>query len=100
MLTARERVLRELDDEKTVSLKESDRRIQADRREKILKHQRDEFLRAQGETPIDEEAEDVDEEVMERQQKVVEQIQIREAASILADVVRADTFRVREAKRD
>ena len=100
MLTDRERVLRELDDEKTVSLKESDRRIQADRREKILKHQRDEFLRAQGETPIDEEAEDVDEEVMERQQKVVEQIQIREAASILADVVRADTFRVREAKRD
>lgn len=100
MLTARERVLRELDDEKTVSLKESDRRIQADRREKILKHQRDEFLRAQGETPIDEEAEDVDEEVLERQQKVVEQIQIREAASILADVVRADTFRVREAKRD
>jgi len=74
--------------------------VQADRREKILKHQRDEFLRAQGETPIDEEAEDVDEEVMERQQKVVEQIQIREAASILADVVRADTFRVREANRD
>ncbi len=100
MLTARERVLRELDDEETVSLKETDRRVQADRREKILKHQRDEFLRAQGETPIDEEAEDVDEEVLERQQKVVEQIQIREAASILADVVRADTFRVREANRD
>jgi carboxyl-terminal processing protease len=100
MLTARERVLRELDDEETVSLKESDRRIQADKREKILKHQRDEFLRAQGETPIDEEADDVDEEVLERQQKVVEQIQIREAASILADVVRADALHVREVSRD
>ncbi|MFZ1537064.1 MAG: carboxy terminal-processing peptidase [Chromatiaceae bacterium] len=100
MLTDRERVLRELDEEETVSLKESDRRVQADRREKILKHQRDEFLRAQGVTPIDEDAEDVDEEVMEAQQKIVERIQIREAANILADVVRADTFRVREANRD
>jgi len=100
MLTAREKVLRELDEEETVSLKEADRRVQADRREKILKHQRDEFLRAQGVTPIDEEAEDVDEEKVEAQQKVVDQIQMREAASILADAVRAESQRVREAKRN
>lgn len=100
MLTDRERVLRELDEEQTVSLKESERRVQADRRDKILKQQRDEFLRAHGENPIDEDAENVDEEVLEQQQKIVEQIQIREAANILADVVRADTFRVREANRD
>lgn len=100
MLTARERLLRELDEEDTVSLKEADRRIQADRREKILKQQRDAFLRAQGVTPLDEEAEDVDEEALDAQQKIVDKIQMREAASILADAMRADAQRVREASRN
>jgi carboxyl-terminal processing protease len=100
MLTARERLLRELDEEDTVSLKEADRRIQADRREKILKQQRDTFLRAQGVTPLDEEAEDVDEEALDAQQKIVDKIQMREAASILADAMRADAQRVREASRN
>ncbi len=100
MLTARERLLKELDDEDTVSLKESDRRVQADRREKILKDQRDAFLRAQGVTPLDEEAEDVDEEALDAQQKIVDKIQMREAASILADAVRAEAQRVREANRN
>ena len=99
MLTARERLLKELDDEDTVSLKEADRRVQADRREKILKDQRDAFLRAQGVTPLDEEAEDVDEEALDAQQKIVDKIQMREAASILADAVRAEAQRVREANR-
>lgn len=99
MLTARERLLRELDDEDTVSLKETDRRVQADRREKILKDQRDAFLRAQGVIPLDEEAEDVDEEALDAQQKIVDKIQMREAASILADAVRAEAQRVREANR-
>jgi carboxyl-terminal processing protease len=100
MLTARERVMRELDEEKKVSLKESDRRLQADRREKILKHQRDDFLRAQGITPIDEDAEDLDEEALERQQEIIDRIQVREAASVLADAVRADALLVRGASRD
>ncbi len=100
MLTARERLLRELDEEDTVSLKEADRRIQADRREKILKQQRDAFLRTQGVTPLDEEAEDVDEEALDAQQKIVDKIQMREAASILADAMRADAQRVREASRN
>ncbi|NCA88332.1 MAG: tail-specific protease [Gammaproteobacteria bacterium] len=100
MLTARERLLKELDDEDTVSLKEADRRVQADRREKILKDQRDAFLRAQGVTPLDEEAEDVDEEALDAQQKIVDKIQMREAASILADAVRAEAQRVREANRN
>jgi len=100
MLTARERVMRELDEEKKVSLKESDRRLQADRREKILKHQRDDFLRAQGITPIDEDAEDLDEDALERQQEIIDRIQVREAASVLADAVRADALLVRGASRD
>ena len=100
MLTARERLLRELDDEEMVSLKESERRVQADRREKILKDQRHAFLRTQGVTPLDEEAEDVDEEALDAQQKIVDKIQMREAASILADAVRAEAQRVREANRN
>jgi len=92
--------MRELDEEKKVSLKESDRRLQADRREKILKHQRDDFLRAQGITPIDEDAEDLDEDALERQQEIIDRIQVREAASVLADAVRADALLVRGASRD
>jgi carboxyl-terminal processing protease len=88
MLTARERILRELDDESMVSLRESDRRIESKRREAVLKDQRDEFLRAKGIAPVDEDAEDVDEEALERQQEVISRIQAREAASILADAVR------------
>ncbi len=97
MLIARERLLRELDEEENVSLKEANRRIQSEHREKILKNQRDDFLRAQGLNPVDDETEDADEEALEAQQKIIDRIQIREAASILADAVRAYALRIREA---
>jgi carboxyl-terminal processing protease len=100
MLTARERVLRELDEQTVVSLKETDRRVESDRREEILKDQRDEFLRKQGITPVDEDAEDVDEEALESQQEVIDRIQVREAANILADSLGAAVVRPRAAMRD
>ena len=87
MLTEREQVLRELEDQTVVSLRESERKIESQRREKILKHQRDDFLRAHGLTPVDEDAEDVSEEALEKQQDVIDRIQILEAASILVDVL-------------
>jgi carboxyl-terminal processing protease len=100
MLTAREHVLRELEEQTVVSLRESDRQIESDRRERILKHQRDEFLRTQGITPVDEDAEDVDEDALEKQQEVMDMIQVREAASILADALGGNAVRPRAAMRD
>ena len=101
MLTARERVLRELDDQYMISLRESDRRVESKRREEVLKNQRDDFLRAQGFTPVDEDADDVDEDALEEQQEVISRIQAREAARILADAVRgAGAARPRAAMRD
>jgi carboxyl-terminal processing protease len=97
MLTARERVLREVEDQTVVSLRESDRLIESNRREAVLKDQRDDFLRSQGIAPVDEDADDVDEEALERQQEVIDLIQVREAAGILADSVRADAVRPRAA---
>lgn len=100
MLTARERILRELDEQSVVSLRESDRRIESKRREKILKDQRDDFLRTQGITPVDEDADEVDDEALEKQQEVIGRIQVREAAGILADTLRAGAVRPRAAMRD
>ena len=87
MLSARERVLRELDDQVMISLRESDRRVESKRREEVLKTQRDDFLRSQGIEPVDEDADDVDEDALEEQQEVISRIQAREAASILADAL-------------
>jgi carboxyl-terminal processing protease len=100
MLTDRERVLRELEEQTVVSLRETDRRIESDRREDVLKDQRDEFLRRQGITPVDEDADDVDEEALESQQEVIDRIQVREAANILADSLGAGAVRPRAAMRD
>jgi len=88
MLTATEKVLREADKETVVSLREQNRRIESKRRERVLKDQRDDFLRAQGFEPVDEEADDVDQEALEKQQEIISRIQAKEAARILADVVR------------
>jgi carboxyl-terminal processing protease len=100
MLTDRERVLREVDEQTVVSLRESDRRLESQRREKILKHQRDAFLRTQGITPVDEESDEIDEDALEKQQEVIDRIQIREAASILADALNPGAVRPRAAMRD
>lgn len=88
MLSAREKILREVGDQTVVSLREEDRRVESQRRERVLKDQRNDFLRARGFEPVDEEDEDVDEEAMEKQQEIIARIQVTEAARILADVVR------------
>jgi carboxyl-terminal processing protease len=101
MLTAREQVLREADEQTVVSLREKDRRIESKRRERVLKDQRDDFLRAQGFEPVDDETEHVDEEALEKQREVIARIQIREAARILADSIRLDApARPRAVMRD
>lgn len=87
MLTAREKVLKEVEDEDVVSLREKDRRVESDRRERVLKDQRNAFLRTRGVEPVDEEAEDVDQDALEKQQEVIGRIQVTEAARILADAI-------------
>ncbi len=91
MLSARERVLREVDDQIVVSLRERDRRLESKRRERVLEDQRDAFLRSQGIEPVDEDAENPDEEALEKQQETIARIQVMEAARILADAVRFDS---------
>jgi len=101
MLMAAEEVLREVDEQTVVSLREQERRIESKRRELVLKDQRDAFLRAQGIKPVDEEAEDVDEAALEKQQEVIQRIQVKEAARILADSIRFDApGRPRAVMRD
>lgn len=93
MLSAREQVLNELDDQTTVSLRERDRRIESKRRERVLEDLHDDFLRTQGIEPVDEDADDVDQDALERQRKVIAYIQAKEAARILADAIRIDSGR-------
>jgi len=101
MLTARDQVLRDVDDQRVVSLRERDRRIESDKREHVLKDQRDDFLRAQGFEPVDEEADDVDEKALEKQEEIISRIQVKEAARILADAIRLQTSgRPRAVMRD
>lgn len=92
MLIAREQILRELDDRTIVSLREQDRRIELKRRERVLKDQRNAFLRARGINPVDEGADDTDQDALEKQQEVIARIQATEAARILADAIRLDSF--------
>jgi carboxyl-terminal processing protease len=67
MLTARGKVLTEISEQDVVSLRESERRIESDHRDKILKQERDGFLRARGVEPVDEDADNVDEDALEAQ---------------------------------
>lgn len=101
MLSAQEKLLREIDDQTNISLREEDRRAESKRREQVLKDQRNQYLRAQGITPVDEDDEDVDEEAREKQQDAIARIQVKEAARILADAVSTDAVeRPRAAMRN
>jgi carboxyl-terminal processing protease len=101
MLTAQERLLREIADQDTISLHETARQMESERRDRVLKEQRNQYLRAQGIRPVDEDNEDVDSEAMEKQQEVIARIQAREAARILADALMAQgAVRPRAAMRD
>jgi carboxyl-terminal processing protease len=101
MLIASERILKEIDDQDSVSLRESERRVESKARERVLKDQRNAYLRSQGIDPVDEDAEDLDDAALEKQQEVISHIQTREAAHILADYLRGATGeRPRAAMRD
>jgi carboxyl-terminal processing protease len=88
MLLARNRVLSELDDQKVVSLREQDRRVETKRREKVLEDDKNAFLRSHGITPVDPDAEHPDEEVLDKERDAIGRIQIDEAARILAEAIR------------
>jgi len=88
MLLARNRVLGELDAQKVISLREQDRRIETKRREKVLEDDKNAFLRSQGITPVDTDAEHPDEEALEKERDAIGRIQVDEAARILADAIR------------
>lgn len=93
LLIERARLMREMEERTQVSLRETDRREQDALLEASFKRHRDDFLRARGLTPVDEEAENVDEEALEAQRKAIERIQIEEAARILADSLRLEQAR-------
>ena len=101
MLASRGQLLSEISQQDVVSLRETERRVESERRDKILKEERDRFLLKRGLTPVDEDADDVDEDALEAQQEVIERIQAEEAARILADVIsESGSDRPRAAMRD
>lgn len=85
MLTERSRLVREVEAQKRVSLREAERRAEDQRRNQRFKADQERFLRARGLKPVDEEADPVDEEALEKQREVIARIEAEEAARILAD---------------
>ncbi|QGU31887.1 carboxy terminal-processing peptidase [Thermochromatium tepidum] len=85
MLIERSQLMREVENQKQVSLRESERRAEDERRNRRFKADQERFLRARGLTPVDEEADQVDEEALEKQRAVIARIEVEEAARILAD---------------
>jgi carboxyl-terminal processing protease len=90
MLIERSKLMREMELETRVSLKEEARREEDKRRGSVFKEDQDRFLRARGIVPIDEDAEQVDEDALEAQREVIARIQADEAARILADSILLD----------
>ena len=88
MLVARNKVLGEVEDQKVLSLREQDRRVETKRREKVLKDDKNAFLRAHGITPVDPDAEHPDEDALDKERDAIGRIQVDEAARILADSIR------------
>ncbi|EXJ15202.1 carboxy terminal-processing peptidase [Imhoffiella purpurea] len=87
MLTERSKLMRDVDEQKQVSLRESDRRAEDDARERRFKADQDRFLRSQGITPVDEDADEIDEDALEVQRDAIARIEVDEAARILADEI-------------
>ncbi|WP_416274528.1 carboxy terminal-processing peptidase [Lamprobacter sp.] len=102
MLFDQARILSEIEAQDEVSLSASQRRAESDRREQVLKGKKAAFLRARGIEPVDEDADEVDEDALEKQQEVIDRILTQEAARILADliVLQGDDERLRAAMRD
>lgn len=91
LLSAQGRILSEIEAQQTVSLRERDRRLEAERRDRILKEEKRRFLRTRGIEMVedDDDTRPLDEEALERQQKAIDAIQLEETARILADLIRA-----------
>ncbi len=85
MLTKRSKLMRDAEEQKQVSLHERDRRAQEQQRDRKFKDEQDRFLRSKGITPVDEDADQIDEDALEAQRKAIARIEIEEAARIIAD---------------
>jgi carboxyl-terminal processing protease len=101
MLVERSKLMREMELETRVSLNEEARREEDKLRGSVFKEHQDRFLRARGIVPIDDDAEQVDEDALEAQREVMARIQADEAARILADSILLDRpDRPRSVMRD
>lgn len=87
MLARRNKVLREIKEDTRVSLRESDRRAQDKQRRSVFDDEKERFLRARGIAPVDEDADQVDEEALDAQRDAIARIQVEEAARVLADSI-------------
>ncbi len=85
MLTERSKLMRDAEAQTQVSLRETDRREEDKRRERAFKELQNRFLQARGITPVDEDADQIDEDALDAQRKAIARIEVDEAARILAD---------------
>lgn len=101
MLEHQRQWLKTLDENKIVSLNEKQRLIESGEQEKRLKLERKLYLNSQGVVVKDTSPEeDEDTEMDELERKAIEQIQLNEAARILADFVRTQSNTTRSAMRN
>jgi carboxyl-terminal processing protease len=90
MLDRRNQALRKIKEETRVSLRESDRRAEDKQRRALFEEERDRFLRARGITPVEEDAEQIDEDALDAQRDAIARIQVEEAARVLADAIQQE----------
>lgn len=101
MLIERSKLMRDIEDQKQVSLNEQARREEDERRGKVFKEQQNSYLQARGIAPVDEDEEGVDEDLLDAQREAIARIQVDEAARILADSILLDrTTKTRAVMRD
>ncbi len=101
MLEKRNQVMREVEAQTQVSLRESDRRAEDKLREQAFKDEQGRFLRSKGITPVDEESDQIDEDALDAQRDAIARIQVEEAARVLADSILMESAeRPRAAMRD
>ena len=86
LLLAQEDLLKEIRDQKEVSLVESRRKAERDAREKASLESKNQFRTAHGMAPVTEDA-DADAEPDEKEQEAIKRIQVDEAARILSDLI-------------
>jgi carboxyl-terminal processing protease len=103
MLRDQQRLLKELDETKTLSLNEKQRKAESEQRDKRLKEERRRYLLSQGITPRPEGANDGDDpEEDDKERKAIGKIELNEAVRILSDYVHEEEAddRPRAAMRD